>query len=249
LADIRRAINGETLTDDGLLPVEGFKLIQEAKHSGLTIETLLVRSEVETAELDVKAPIYVLDQSAFRKIQTTENSQGVIALVRVKPAPLSTLLSTSASMGPIVVLSRLQDPGNTGTIIRVAESFGAAGCVGLVGTAGLYNSKAVRASAGSLFRLPCVWNVRIEELAAALHAAHIPLIGTSPHAKDVIGNWNWRNRTAILVGNEGSGLGADELSHCDTVLSIPLCHPVESLNSAIAASVVLYESFKQRGPK
>jgi len=247
LADIRRAINGETLTDDGLLPVEGLKLIQEARQSGLTIETLLVRSDVETGRLHDEAPVYVLDQSAFRKIQTTENSQGVVALVRVKPATLSNLISNASAKGPIVVLSRLQDPGNTGTIIRVAESFGAAGCIGLVGTAGLYNSKAVRASAGSIFRLPCVWNVRIDELAAGLRQANFQLIGTSPHAKDDIGTWDWRKNSAIVIGNEGSGLGADELSQCHTVLNIPLCPPVESLNSAIAASVILYESFKQRG--
>jgi TrmH family RNA methyltransferase len=247
LADIRRAINGETLTDDGLLPVEGLKLIQEAQHSGLTVETLLVRSDVEPAKLNVSAPIYVLDQSAFRKIQTTENSQGVIALVRVKSASLSSLISNSASKGPLVVLSRLQDPGNTGTIIRVAESFGASGCIGLAETVGLYNAKAIRASAGSVFRLPCVWNIGIEELVAALREADVPLIGTSPHAKDAIGDWDWGGKSAVLIGNEGSGLGEDEIQHCHTVLRIPLCSPVESLNSAIAASVILYEAFKQRG--
>ena len=248
LADIRRAINGETLTDDGLLPVEGFKLIQEAQNSGLKVEALLVRSDIEPEKLTVRSPIYVLDQAAFRKIQTTEHSQGVIGLVGVKAASLSSLISNSSAKGPLVVLSRLQDPGNTGTIIRVAESFGASGCVGLAGTVGLYNSKAVRASAGSVFRLPCAWNVGIEELALALREAGIPLIGTSPHTKETIADWNWRTKSAILIGNEGSGLAADEIQHCHTVLRIPLCSPVESLNSAIAASVILYEAFKQQGP-
>jgi tRNA G18 (ribose-2'-O)-methylase SpoU len=72
------------------------------------------------------------------------------------------------------------------------------------------------------------------------------LIGTSPHAVETIDAWNWQSKSALLIGNEGRGLGEDDLQHCDKVLKIPLHAPVESLNSAIAASVLLYESFKQR---
>ena len=246
LADIRRAINGETLTDDGLLPVEGPKLIREAQESGLKIAALFVRSDISPESFSTKSPTYILDQPAFRKIQTTESSQGLIALVQVTRAELPDIVSNAGS-GPIVVLAGLQDPGNAGTIIRVAESFGASGCIGLTGTVGLYNSKVIRASAGSVFRMRCVWDVSLESISELLRGAEVSLIGTSPHASQTIGEWNWRSKTAILIGNEGRGLGEADLQHCDTVLKIPLCTPVESLNSAIAASVILYESFKQRG--
>ena len=248
LADIRRAINGETLTDDGLLPVEGPKLIREAHDSGLKIAALFVRSDVSTENFSVKAPTYVLDQPAFRKIQTTESSQGLIALVQVKPGILGEVVE-KAAQGPLIVLAGLQDPGNAGTIIRVAESFGASGCIGLSGTVGLYNSKVVRATAGSVFRLPCVWDIDPDALVSTLRTAGISLVGTSPHATETIDAWNWRSKTAIWIGNEGRGLGEDDLQHCNKVLKIPLCAPVESLNSAIAASVILYESFKQRSLK
>jgi TrmH family RNA methyltransferase len=246
LADIRRAINGETLTDDGLLPVEGPKLIREAQDSGLKISALFVRSDVSAENFSTKAPIYILDQPAFRKIQTTESSQGLIALVQVASTNLDHIVSGAAN-GPIVVLAGLQDPGNAGTLIRVAESFGARGCVGLAGTVGLYNAKVVRASAGSVFRLPCVWGVDFEELVTSLRRNDISMIGTSPHAVETISEWDWRNKAAILIGNEGRGLADEDLHPCDKVLRIPLRAPVESLNSAIAASVILYESFKQRG--
>jgi TrmH family RNA methyltransferase len=170
----------------------------------------------------------------------------LIALVQVTPAKLGDVAS-NGTKGPVVVLAGLQDPGNAGTIIRVAESFGASGCIGLTGTVGLYNSKVVRASAGSVFRIPCVWDVTLENLVSTLREAGISLIGTSPHVTETIDAWNWRTKTAILIGNEGRGLGEDDLHHCDKVLKIPLHAPVESLNSAIAASVILYESFKQRG--
>ena len=246
LADIRRAINGETLTDDGLLPVEGPKLIREAQDSGLEIAALFVRSDVSTENFSAKAPTYILDQPAFRKIQTTESSQGLIALVRLNPFTLDDIIS-KADKGPIVVLAGLQDPGNAGTIIRVAESFAASACIGLTGTVGIHNSKVVRASAGSVFRLPCVWDVAPNNLVATFRTAGIPLIGTSPHVTETIDAWNWLSKTALLIGNEGRGLGNDDLHHCDKVLKIPLHPPVESLNSAIAAAVILYESFKQRG--
>jgi TrmH family RNA methyltransferase len=258
LADIRRAINGDTLTDDGLLPVEGPKLIREARDSGLKVAALFVRSDVtlDPAMQPMRTTaIYELDQPAFRKIQTTESSQGLIALVQMPRVTLADLVGRLGD-GPIVVLARLQDPGNAGTIIRVAESFGAAGCVGIAGTVGLYNSKVVRASAGSVFRLPCVWDVTLEEIVTAFQAAGIALIGTSPGTSPAasddavpIGEFDWRTRAAILIGNEGRGLAGEDLRHCIKVVKIPLCAPVESLNSAIAASLILYESFKQRGMK
>jgi TrmH family RNA methyltransferase len=245
LADIRRAINGETLTDDGLLPVEGPKLIREANDSGLEIAALFVRSDVSTENFSYKVPTFILDQPAFRKIQTTESSQGLIALVHVKASTLNDVVSKSEK-GPIVVLAGLQDPGNAGTIIRVAESFGASACVGLTNTVGVYNSKVVRASAGSVFRMPCVWDVALSDLVSRLQSEGIALIGTSPHVSETIDSWNWQTKTALLIGNEGRGLGETDLQGCDKVLKIPLHPPVESLNSAIAASVILYESFKQR---
>ena len=246
LADIRRAVNSGSLTDDGLLPVEGPKLIQEAEESGLEIHSLFIRTDVEHDGLKTNARIYLLDQPSFRRIQTTEHSQGMIALVRLKEASLTGVAANSKN-GPIVVLARLQDPGNAGTIIRIAESFGASGCIGLSGTVALYNPKVVRASAGSIFRLPCAWEVQLEQLAEILKKSGVSIVGTSPHAKDGITSWDWRRPTAILLGNEGSGLGDDELQYCDSLLRIPLRHTVESLNSAIAASVIMYESAKQRG--
>lgn len=246
LADIRRAVNRGSLTDDGLLPVEGPKLIQEAEESGLEIDSLFIRTDVEPDGLKTNAKVYVLDQPSFRRIQSTEHSQGVIALVRTKKSTV-TGIAANAGSGPIVVLARLQDPGNAGTIIRVAESFGASGCIGLAETVALYNPKVVRASAGSIFRLPCAWEIELEQLSAILKQSGVSIVGTAPRAKDGITSWDWRRPTAVLLGNEGSGLRDDELQCCDTLLRIPLRQTVESLNSAIAASVILYESSKQRG--
>jgi TrmH family RNA methyltransferase len=108
----------------------------------------------------------------------------------------------------------------------------------------MHNSKTVRASAGSLFRLPCVWNADLYEVSRLLKQAGIPIVGTSPSAADTIAQWGWKKPLALMIGNEGSGLSNEELQCCDAVLRIPQNPAVESLNSAIATAVILYEALK-----
>src|SRR5262249_51609526 len=146
----------------------------------------------------------------------------------------------------VVILGRLQDPGNVGTILRVGEAFGATGCVALRGTAGFYNSKVVRASAGSSFRLPHVGGLELLKLVDALKSKQIRIVGTALTSESGVEKWDWNQPAAVLIGNEGSGLNAEELGYCDTVLRIPHNPVVESLNSAIATAVILYEASKQR---
>ena len=114
------------------------------------------------------------------------------------------------------------------------------------GTVSAHNSKVVRASAGSLFRLPHVWNLTFESVVEALRGRNIPLVGTSPHAKDSIASWDWSRPAAVLIGNEGAGLGAEQVSACNALLQIPHAPETESLNSAIAAAIVFYEAARKR---
>jgi TrmH family RNA methyltransferase len=244
LVDIRKALDHGTLTREGLLPVEGPKLLEEAQRSGLALVGVFRRRGTSIPEISATVPVYDVDPAVFKTIQSTETSQGVIALVRPRQYNLGDLLATENPL--IVVLARLQDPGNVGTILRVAESFGAAGCIGTAETANVLNAKTVRASAGSVFRLPHVWNVDLKQTAASLKASKIHVIGTSPSAVDTIDWWDWRKPSAILVGQEGSGLSDEEVRVCDALLRIPHSAIVESLNSAIAASLILYEAYKQR---
>ena len=244
LADIRKAVQRGTLTADGLLPVEGPKLVLEAHASGITIAALFVRDDVSTEGLPPASTLYTLEPGAFKGIQSTEHSQGVMALVKPRFWKMEELLGNV--FGPIVVLAGLQDPGNVGTILRVSESFGAAGCIGLPGTARVSNPKVVRASAGSVFRLPHIWDVDWETFVAALRVRGIPLLGTSPAGADSIVSWNWRRPAAVLIGNEGAGLSTAQTEACDALLRIPHEPRTESLNSAVAAAVILYEAYRRR---
>jgi TrmH family RNA methyltransferase len=228
------------LTADGLLAVEGPKLLEEAVRSNLEVLDVFVRRGVGLAGVPADARVFELDAETFKTIQSTESSQGIIALVRPPGFSLRDVLS--AANPRIVVLGRLQDPGNVGTIFRVAESFNATGCVALPGTAAVYNAKTVRASAGSVFRLPHVWNIELNMLSKELKAAGIALAGTSPVAGESIEEWDWKRPTAILIGNEGGGSSDEELRECEVVLRVPQNRNVESLNSAIATAVILYEA-------
>lgn len=239
---VRKAIRSDALTPDGLLAVEGPKLLDEAVRSNLEVLDVFVRRGVGLAAVPAGARVFELDAATFKTIQSTESSQGIVALVRPSTFSLRDILSVTNPR--IVVLGRLQDPGNVGTILRVAESFNATGCVALPGTAAVYNAKSVRASAGSAFRLPHVWNVELNMLNTELKAAGIALAGTSPAAGESIEAWNWKRPTAILVGNEGAGSSDEEFRQCDVILRVPQNRNVESLNSAIAVAVILYEASK-----
>jgi TrmH family RNA methyltransferase len=247
LADIRRAINQGTLTNDGLLPVEGPKLIEEAQRSNIAVEAVFFRKGANLPALPASVPVYEIEPPVFKTIQSTETSQGVVALIKPRHYSIADVVATRNPL--IVVLARLQDPGNVGTILRIAESFGASGLLATAGTASVLNSKTIRASAGSVFRLPHVGDLDTRQAFAALRESHITIVGTAPTAGETIDRWDWRKPTAVVIGNEGSGLSEEEVHLCDEFLRIPHNSAVESLNSAIAAAVILYEASKHRGRK
>jgi TrmH family RNA methyltransferase len=243
LVDLRKALRQATLTSDGLLPIEGPHLLEEAQRSGIHIVDIFRRTGTELPQVHADT-VFDLSPDVFKSIQDTEHSQGLIATVQARQYNIDDIFSASPEL--VIVLGRLQDPGNVGTILRIGESFGATGCVALNGTAGFHNSKVVRASAGSIFRLPQTGPQGLSDVGNALRGRSVPLIGTSPKGSATIDEWDWCKPTAIILGNEGQGLSSEELAHCDTVLRIPHKVEVESLNSAIAAAVILYEASKQR---
>ncbi len=243
LVEVRKAIQHSTLTSDDLLPIEGPILLEEALRSGIEIVDVFVRPGA-AVPASLRAQAHEIPEELFRSIQDTEHSQGIVAVVRPKQFTTADVLEKTPPL--IVMLGRLQDPGNVGTIFRVAESFDATGCIALSGTASLYNGKVVRASAGSIFRLPHAGGAHLEEAVNALREKGVAIVGTSPAATETIVEWDWRKPAAVLIGNEGGGLSNDELKSCDAVLRIPHNSTVESLNSAIAAAVILYEAARQR---
>jgi TrmH family RNA methyltransferase len=182
--------------------------------------------------------------SLFKSIVLSDTPQGVAAFVKLRSFTANTLLER-ADLGPFVVAAGLQDPGNLGTILRSSEAFGAAGVFLTEGTASPYNTKVLRGSAGSIFRLP-ILKIHSAELIPLLQKRGVRLVATTSHKGTPLAEAAWTLPMANFIGNEGAGLSRELLHQMDETLVIPQAAQVESLNAGIAASIVLYEAARNR---
>lgn len=247
--ELRRLFHEAAPSEKGEVAIEGVHLVEEAIRSGLRLETVFCsesgreRAQKLLPQLSTHTEVLLLPDENFASAVPTETPQGVAALVRVKKYEFDDALTPAPAL--VVITAGVQDPGNLGTIVRSAEAFGATGILLGERTVSPWNWKAVRASAGSMFRVPVVK----VELSAALRDAKtrgIRLLATSSHKGTPISHADLRRPTALLVGSEGSGLGKDVLVQADEVVAIPQSPRVESLNAGIAASIILYEAARQR---
>jgi RNA methyltransferase, TrmH family len=252
LKELRIAFRRAELTPQGECAIEGVKLLEEAMRSGqpLTLKTVFFSesarplAEKLLPQINARTEALVLPNALFNSIVPCDAPQGVAALVKL-PAFSSRQLLERSSDGPFVVAAGLQDPGNLGTILRSAEAFGAAGVFLTEGTVSPYNSKVLRGSAGSIFRLPFL-RISSEELLPLLRARGVRLLATSSHQGTPLPQISWTLPLAIFIGNEGAGLPRDLARQMDETLAIPQAAQVESLNAGVAASIVLYEAARNR---
>jgi TrmH family RNA methyltransferase len=273
LKRFRAALAGDR-GDGVVVGVEGVRLVEAALGSGLPVEALLV-SDSGARHLPRVAPVLAsgvpvlrTTDKLFAGVADTQTPQGIAALVRLQQSTIENLLPGTALL---VVLVGLQDPGNVGTIVRAAEAFGATGAATCpadgVGTADPFGPKALRASAGSALRLPIVQanspaillaQLRMFRMKvyAAVAAAEVLKNQDSGAASSFLCPWDidWKIPAAILIGNEGSGLPGDLVRAADACVYIPQAAAnvpvgIESLNAAMAASVLLYEAMRQRNPE
>jgi TrmH family RNA methyltransferase len=246
LKEVRRAIARGGLTDDGYLVADTFHLLDEALRSHLDVKAVLAAESVHAAVRDhvpghAGIRLVMVSDSLFQKLADTESSQGVITIAS---PPVWNLEECLRAPSLVIVLDGLQDPGNAGAIVRAAEAFGATGVLFLKGAVSAFNPKTLRASAGSLFRVPFVHNLDVTLARAALEDSKIavyaamPSKAMPPAAMDLTGN------CALVIGSEAHGVSG----HMRTgaiALSIPTVG-VESLNAAVAAGILLYETQRQR---
>ena len=254
---LRQAFSRSELTDAGDCAIEGLRILEEAIRSGLRFSSVFFRESAQDRakrllpQIGAQVETLLLPDKLFDSLVPSESPQGVAALVRLKEFSLDDV-TERLQVGPIVALAGLQDPGNLGTILRSSEAFGSAGVVLGEGTVSAFNSKVVRASAGSVFRLPIVHgqgksgSAKLEEVSEKLRSQGVRLIATSSHKGTSLDQADLASPAAIFFGNEGSGLPRDLMAKMDEVIAIPHTPQVESLNAGVAASIVLYEAARQR---
>ena len=235
-----------TLTAEGCAIAETFHLLEEALRSGAKVETVIcsesVRSAVEHHVGGLRGlRVVVVSESLFQTVAATESSQGVLALVRPKNWTLEHLFRGQTL---VVVVDGVQDPGNLGAILRASEAFGATGLMSLKGTVSVFNPKAVRASAGSLFRLPAVQGLDPELACAALRQHRLEVWAAMPRGGKQLPEADLTGHCALVIGGEGRGISS-QLQAAASKLTIPT-KGVESLNAALAAGILLYEARRQR---
>jgi TrmH family RNA methyltransferase len=246
LREVRRALDRGELTPDGYCVAESFHLLEEALRSECPIKAVLAAASVKGAvERHVRnlkdLRLLVVDDALFAAIAATEATQGVITLVR---PPSWTLDQLMRGRTLLVVLDGLQDPGNAGSILRSAEAFGATGVLMLKGTVSPFNPKAIRASAGSIFRIPMVTGVDPELARAALEQNRLEVLASSVRATVDLTSVDFRRKVALVIGSEGHGV-SDGMRAISREIRIPTLG-VESLNAATAAAILLYEANRQR---
>jgi len=247
LKEVRRAVARGSLTSGGLMVAETFHLLEEALRSDLEVPLVLAaegaRAAVEKHVRGVAAVrLLVVADSLLPHLGSTETAQGVIALVRPPAWKLENIFWGTPL---VVVVDGLQDPGNAGAVVRAAEAFGATGVVFLKGAVSPFHPKTVRASAGSLFRLPFLTAVDTDLALAALRQRKVRLYAADPRGDRPLGGADLASPAALILGSESRGVTA-ALARTATRLRIPT-RGVESLNAAVAAGVLLYEAARQRG--
>jgi RNA methyltransferase, TrmH family len=251
LKELRRALTSPGQMASGLVGIEGPHLLEEALRAGLQVRCVFVGERmqdwVEASGLPARTEVLVMPSGILASNLSTETPQPVAALVETPEWAWKDVLSARTT-ALVLVLAGIQDPGNLGTILRSAEAFGAGGVICLPGTVNAWNPKAVRASAGSVFRVP-VLSVGEDEAFGQLRKTGVRLLATAVEGAQAANDVDLAGPVALVIGNEGNGVPVELAAKTDGAVTIPCHGPVESLNAAVAASVLLYEAARQRAAR
>lgn len=233
--------------------VEGVRMVEEALEAGVRFYELFYNSWLfrtdrgralyETLTGKGHTPILVSDQ-VLSAITDTESPQGIVAVVEIPLYDPDEMFRAEIPL--VVVVDGLQDPGNLGTIIRTAVGAGVSGVVMTHGSVDVYSPKTLRSTMGAVFRMPLVRIQHLRGIKPWLGSHGIRLVAGHPRAATPYFECDFRLPTAIVLGNEDSGLTGEIINLVDELVTIPILGPVESLNVAVAAGVLIYEAVRQR---
>ncbi|MGF6375289.1 TrmH family RNA methyltransferase [Clostridiales Family XIII bacterium PM5-7] len=227
---------------EGKYLIEGPNLISEAlEHQG---DILYVILREGTSMVATALETYVMSQGLFDKLAQTETSQGMLGVVKKPETTLEDLAKIDQHHGNYIVMDRLQDPGNIGTIIRTAEGAGYAAVVVVKGTADVYSPKVIRAAAGSVFRIPIVQVEDNRELLQLVTQMKKRMVVTCLDTDKHYFDEDLTKDIALVIGNEGNGISKELLECAEIKVKIPMNGKLESLNASVAAGILMYEAMR-----
>lgn len=238
----------------GVFLTEGFKMYEEAPlesilevyvaESALAFLEKMDAKEEKTTEKLKKTGYEVVADSLFKKMADTQTPQGILCVVKQPEYRLEEILKQDRPL--LMILENLQDPGNLGTIIRTGEGAGVTGVIMTAKTVDIFNPKVIRATMGSVFRVPFLYVEDMEDTLKKLKEKGIRTYAAHLAGREYYDSFSFTGGTAFLIGNEGNGLEKNTADLADSYLKIPMEGKVESLNAAIAASVLMFETARQR---
>ena len=192
-----------------------------------------------------KDVLEVVTDNVFMRMADTQTPQGIMAVVKMSDTDLKGILSDKRS--PLLLLiENLQDPGNLGTIVRMAEGAGVTGIIMSSNTVDIYNPKTVRSTMGSLYRVPVIYVDDICEVADVCKSKGVTVYAAHLKGTDNYNKKDYTKPTAFMIGNEGNGLTDKLADKADEYVRIPMQGKVESLNAAVACTILTYEAVRQR---
>ena len=232
----------------GLFPVEGVRMFLEAPPDEIqelyVSESFAARAAGEVQEKLQAFGAETVADNIFTKMSGTKTPQGVLALIRMRRKTLAEVLAAGADC--FLAVESLQDPGNLGTMLRAGEGAGLSAILANRGTVDIYNPKGIRATMGSIFRIPVVYAEDFPAALQTLCAQHFSLYAAALQASVPYDSARYPEKTVFLIGNEAAGLSKVAIAAAKQSIYIPMAGQVESLNAAVAASILLYERARQR---
>ncbi len=242
----RRLLQGKYRTEDNAFLAEGPQSAREAALSGDVKELFITPDcrdrypEIAAAVDDFGGVVTPSDEDVIASLSSSVTPQGVVAVVRSSAHTLDSVLKPGATL--VAALAYVRDPGNAGSVIRVADAAGATGVIASTESVDLHNPKVVRASAGSLFHIPVVEEIDITEAIAQARALGMQVFAADGSGEPFTTGVDLSLPTMWVFGNEAWGVPQEVLDAVDRVVSIPIYGRAESLNLATAAAVCLYAS-------
>ncbi len=238
---------------DGVVLLDGAHLLEEALSARVRIDVAAFEEVSDGSELDVLrarvadagTKVVIASHQVLTAMSPVRQPSGVVALAQILPADIDAVLAETPAL--VVILVGIQDPGNVGALIRTADACGATGVIATTGTASPFGWKALRGSMGSAFRLPIATHADPLAVARELRARGIALFAGVPRGGTPLPDSTFTASSALLLGGEGGGVPAELIDFADHRVSIPMRARVESLNVAVAGSLILYEAARQRG--
>ena len=229
--------------------IEGIKFVDEAINEGADINFLLVSEEAYNKN-EVKNIIDFIDEKkivlcsdrVFGSAADTVSAQGILAVINKNIADKNDVIN---NCNFIIMCDRIQDPGNLGTIVRIADAFGPAGLLLTRGCVDIFNPKVVRASAGAIFRVPVIHAENDIEIIKTLQDKGFYIVSTVVQSEFSFDDMGKRDKICIVIGNEGHGVSREIIDNSDMTITIKMTGRAESLNASVAAGISIYEIRKK----